>query len=1024
MATPTSKVYSRDLLRSLDTGAHPPLRAVRKILFRFRLWRPSIARPGTSSCYRPNSSSPSAASPSSSTGLRIATWNIRSLRTKYLAVSDAITAYDLDLLAVTESWHSSPSDVSVRRSTPPGYSLLDCPRSDSSDPDRRGGGIIIYHRDRLRTKKISLRDKPVTFEVLAVSVTSSRGPATVLAIYRPGSTPPTPAFFSELSSLLEQFALHNTQLVVVGDLNLHLEEPALTETIEFNSIAEQFGLKQHVAEPTHRLGGWLDVILTRDDSALTNLTIHPPSLSDHGLVIATIPFLYETLVHVIRYVRGWKKLDHASFGEALRAHPTIADPASMADKSTSDLFAAYEDAMSSLVDSFLPLRPLKVRSNTLSPWFDAECRTLRRQARRLERLYRRTRSQDDRKNWIHFVRQMHARYREREREYWEARIALSAKDPKRLWATYNGLLGRHGAGSRSATPTFSAEEFAEHCCAKIRSVRDDTSGSPPPQFPPTDCSLSTLSEVTPAELRSIILTSASKSCELDPLPTFLVQEFIEDLLPFLTLLCNRSLQEGILPPSQKRSLVFPAVKRDGLDSSDPANYRPISNVSFISKIIEKIVANQLTNYLNANGLLPASQSGFRRDHSTETLLIRLLSDIYGAMDRSQVTLLALFDVSAAFDSVDHDILLLRLSTSFGLSSKPLDWLRSFLCDRTSCVVSGSTRSHWAPAPFGLPQGSVLGPLLYILYTSEIGLLLSSCGVLNQIYADDTQAYVHCPAAKAATAAHSMQLAIDSLGGWMSSNRLRLNPSKTQFIWLGTRQQLAKLDLCALSTQFPLFTFCTSVRDLGVILDQELTFTQHVNSVSRSCFYQLRQLRVISRTLTPSAAATLVHAFVASRLDYCSSLYVGLPQSRIGRLERVLRAAARLIGGIPKSGHVSDYMRDVLHWLPLPQRISFRVSAFVWRSLVGTAPAYLQELCRSISANIGRRPLRSAVRGDLSVPFARTSTMQHRAFSVVGPSIWNGLPLELRLLPRNSSPAFYTSLKTILFSRGWAGSASE
>ena len=138
----------------------------------------------------------------------------------------------------------------------------------------------------------------------------------------------------------------------------------------------------------------------------------------------------------------------------------------------------------------------------------------------------------------------------------------------------------------------------------------------------------------------------------------------------------------------------------------------------------------------------------------------------------------------------------------------------------------------------------------------------------------------------------------------------------------------------------------------------------------------------------------------------------------------MRAAARLIGGIPKSGHVSDYLRDVLHWLPLPQRISFRVSAFVWRSLVGTAPAYLQELCRSISANIGRRPLRSAVRGDLSVPFARTSTMQHRAFSVVGPSIWNGLPLELRLLPRNSSPAFYTSLKTILFSRGWAGSASE
>jgi hypothetical protein len=129
------------------------------------------------------------------------------------------------------------------------------------------------------------------------------------------------------------------------------------------------------------------------------------------------------------------------------------------------------------------------------------------------------------------------------------------------------------------------------------------------------------------------------------------------------------------------------------------------------------------------------------------------------------------------------------------------------------VVFGSTRSQWAPAPFGLPQGSVLGPLLYILYTSEIGLLLSSCGVLNQIYADDTQAYVHCPAGKATTAAHSMQLAIDSLGGWMSSNRLRLNPSKTQFIWLSTRQQLAKLDLCALSTQFP---FSLSALRFGIL----------------------------------------------------------------------------------------------------------------------------------------------------------------------------------------------------------------
>jgi hypothetical protein len=142
----------------------------------------------------------------------------------------------------------------------------------------------------------------------------------------------------------------------------------------------------------------------------------------------------------------------------------------------------------------------------------------------------------------------------------------------------------------------------------------------------------------------------------------------------------------------------------------------------------------------------------------------------------------------------------------------------------------------------------------------------------------------------------MTRAADTLTAWLSSNRLRLNSSKTQYIWLGTRQQLAKLDLASLATDFPHVTFSTSVRDLGVILDQELTFSEHIQKLSRACFYQLRQLRVVARSLSFSSASMLTHAFVCSRLDYCSSLYVGLPQVRLNCLNRVLRSAARLVGG--------------------------------------------------------------------------------------------------------------------------------
>src|SRR6218665_746264 len=125
----------------------------------------------------------------------------------------------------------------------------------------------------------------------------------------------------------------------------------------------------------------------------------------------------------------------------------------------------------------------------------------------------------------------------------------------------------------------------------------------------------------------------------------------------------------------------------------------------------------MTSYLETNNLLPGIQSGFRKGHSTETLLLRLLSDVYAAIDSSQLTLLALFDVSAAFDTVDHEILLKRLNVSFGFSGPLLLWLRSFLSERSSCVVPGPSRSSWVPAPFGLPQGSVLAPLLFIIYAS-------------------------------------------------------------------------------------------------------------------------------------------------------------------------------------------------------------------------------------------------------------------------------------------------------------------
>ena len=189
--------------------------------------------------------------------------------------------------------------------------------------------------------------------------------------------------------------------------------------------------------------------------------------------------------------------------------------------------------------------------------------------------------------------------------------------------------------------------------------------------------------------------------------------------PILALLINLSILQAVLPASQKQAIIRPRLKKPGLDPSDPANYRPISNLSFISKLIERVVHRQLSTFVETNQLLPPTQSGFRRFHSTETAVLKVYNDIVIALDAGLITALFLLDFSAAFDCVDHSILLQVLEVQFGITASALNWIASFLSGRTYSVRVGTKASKLYNILFGVPQGSILGPLLFILYTSNI-----------------------------------------------------------------------------------------------------------------------------------------------------------------------------------------------------------------------------------------------------------------------------------------------------------------
>ena len=250
----------------------------------------------------------------------------------------------------------------------------------------------------------------------------------------------------------------------------------------------------------------------------------------------------------------------------------------------------------------------------------------------------------------------------------------------------------------------------------MKTIRDELDSQMPVPILPTDgpytqSSLHFFEPVSMQRVKNTILQSSQKTCSLDPLPTSLFVECLEQLLPAVTAVINQSLHTGVFPSVFKEAIIKPLLNKPSLDPNSLKNYRPISNLSFLSKVTEKIVLSQLSAYLNANNLFPTSQSAYRPGHSTETALLNMMNDILHALDNGDVTVVTLLDLSAAFDTIDHNILCQRLEHLYGISGTPLNWFRSYLSNRTQTVTINNKLSQPTLLKFGVPQGSVLGPIL-------------------------------------------------------------------------------------------------------------------------------------------------------------------------------------------------------------------------------------------------------------------------------------------------------------------------
>ena len=956
---------------------------------------------------------------------------------KTIAIHDFIMSENLDVLAVTESWLKSESDAQLERIfehelMPKTHHMIHVPRPD----ERKGGGIAVFHRKSIKVNITKMSGSTYKeFEYAVCSVNLDKALIRLIILYRPVPTKANKLnvkrFWKEFEKFLGSHACCKEELIVIGDLNFHLDKPNHPDTLKLNLLLEEFDLIQKINVATHCAGHTLDILVVRTQSNIVHSfhVMDPGFCNDEGKEVNDHYAVHFTLsvkkpppqTKKISF-RDIKSIDMLHFMKDLESSE-LATIDSQSTRSTSELVQLYNETFANLLDKFAPVKTKVIRDRPETFWFNEEIRDSKRERRQSERLWRKTGLA------IH-----HAQYKQKcantsrliartKLQKYSDGFSSCGTDQKAIHNLANSLFGGKPKGiiPTAECHTDLANNFMKFFCNKVSEIRQDLCDQlqADNEFipvisrfdSPSTKKLSVFAPTTAEEVKDIILSSNNKTCELDPIATSFVKKCINLIkLPIATII-NKSFEEGIVPSNLKKAIIRPVIKKPSLDPENISNYRPVSNLSFLSKVLEKAVNVRLDKHLEANNLLDSSQSAYRENYSTETVLVKILNDVLLALDQGLATILVMLDVSAAFDVVDHQRLLERHNQYFGMTEKALAWMDSYLNGRMQTVCIEGKKSPSCYVTTGFPQGSILGGKKFNMYSAPVGNVIKAHNLEYKYYADDGQEYVTFNLKNiddVQNAISSLELSLADVYSWMTANMLKLNSDKTEVILFAPKRLISQISV-------PISVHVHGednlpepvVKNLGVMLDSSLNMQRQISKITKSCYYQLRRISRVRKYLTMQAAKSLVNALVLSKLDYCNSLLVNLPKYLIKKLQKIQNYAVRVIKRVKVRQSVRKHLKD-LHWLPVEYRIQFKVALLTYKSLNNLAPLYLKDMLQEYSPV---RTLRSSSRYYLT----RKRHLNHygsRVFSVAAPKIWNSLPNDLR--KTDSLERFKANLKTHFF----------
>ena len=712
---------------------------------------------------------------------------------------------------------------------------------------------------------------------------------------------------------------------------------------------------------------------------------------------------------------NYKDLDYKIFNEKL-SNSNIVSTKHLAITNLEDYVDEYNGTIREILDELCPIKSRLVKLDKSNKWYNNNLREMKRMKRRLERKFIKSPTPYNKTKFKQIKYDYNKLTKQTRIDFYAEKLDKFKHDPKNLNKTLAELTGNK---QTRVYPTHApdqtiAEEFASFYVEKIQKIRNNniSESTENNHFADTFLnlsrsdapSLSSFEEINLATLITLMKGLKKKFCALDPCPTTVLSETFEPLYPVMLNLVNGCISSGEFPENLKKTIIQPVLKDFNLDQECYNHFRPLNSLPFSSKIVEKVIHLQLNYYIETNKLYPQYQSAYREHHSCETALLKMTDEIQLAISNKQSTCLLMLDSSAAFDTVDQSILLNKLERNFNIRGGALKLIKSYFTKRTFCVKINDAMSTPKDLANGVPQGSLLGPVFYVLYTKDIEQIVKYHGLKLQCYADDVQVYISFREDKTNEAENKLVDCLKDIKNWMSANFLKLNTDKTQIKIFQHKTSIPPMldqlgECCS-----------KSVKLLGVNFDQSLKFNDFITTKIRKCNFQLRNLYNIRNSLNTSTRIMLVTTLILSTIDYCNILLLGATNKELRPLQLIINKSLRFIYDVKRRHHITPFYKKS-HILPIKYRIKFKACLTAFNIFNNLAPNYLTDDFEKFSPT-SNMLLREGTGRDCFMFEIASNEIRSKRLSTLIKKEWNSIPLDLRKCETKVS--FKTKLKTYFF----------